>query len=220
MQINIRPLTKHDLETYYRNDWVLGKLSNLPRPLKSSDVWLEKIPAKRLMFDQLYHDLINSKSGKILDIGSGNTDLLPKVLSHLDVEFLDPAFEITNNQKFHRESWDRTLLLTNKFQYDVITCNDLFPNVDNRIFKFLELVLPLTLKLRMTLTAHSSEKLYHLRKTDGEELFWNAWDKDILLYKLTRFFNIDIANNAFFNLENSELFDDKRTVYLLEVSRE
>jgi len=221
-QITLKRFSEPDLQSYLEDDWVLSKLQELREPLYLSDNWLKNIPAKRMMFSSLYKDLFQQTADlKCLDIGTGQTSLLPKVNTDVKLIFLDPlppALPMTDN--YHVGNWESSHLLEKEFDWELITCNDVFPNVDNRIVRFLERALPRTQKLLMTLTAHSPEKEYlSLTKSDGEVLSWQPWDSEILLYKLGSFFGIDFWKNPELYDSNPTLFNDKRSVYLLKVSR-
>ncbi len=221
-QVHLRRFDDTDLEIYLKEDWILNKLEVLPKPLLLSDEWLFNIPAKRMMFDSLYKDLITKgRNYRCLDIGTGQTNLLPILNREIQLTCLDTfPPEILEVDNFHPGSWEETQLLKRGYNWDLITCNDVFPNVDNRIIQFLELALPRTKRLIMTLTAHSTEKEFQrLSKNDGEILSWQAWDSEILLFKLSSFFGIEFWKIPEYYDSNPKLFQDKRTVYQLEVSR-
>lgn len=224
IEIKLLKLSKQALDNYLKQDWILKQLQELKEPLGISDQWLKEIPLKRLMFDMLYSELIKFNDGgkaKILDIGTGQTELLPKLCKRLNITFLDPEFnEDVSKEKFHIGSWETTDLFSENHYWDIVTCNDVFPNVDNRIIHFLEVVLPRTQKLKMTLTAHNMGKKFKtITKEDGEKLSWQAWDQQILLFKLGNFFDLELWKDVKLIDTNSQLLDDGRLVYYLEVTK-
>lgn len=221
-QVALTRFSDLDLEIYLEDDWVLNKLQTLVQPIYLSDKWLQKIPAKRMMFSSLYKDLFEPTADfKCLDVGSGQTRLLPQVNKDVKLTLLEPLPPpMPTTGDYHVGSWEDSFLLKEVFDWDLITSNDVFPNVDNRIVRFLESALPRTQKLVMTLTAHNAEKEYlNLTKSDGEVLAWQPWDSEILLYKLSSFFGVEFWKDLDLYDSNPRLFEDKRSVYLLKVTR-
>lgn len=196
---NIRRLSKTDLARYLKDDYIL----DLAKPKSEKEIelmefgcnnWLINSEPKRLIYDYMYGDLLNFRKEtsklKILDIGGGIT--LPQkimgsihnltvidLLAH-DNKILAKNFSKNNNINLIEDDWLNVISKNDK--YDLVIANDIFPNVDQRLDIFFEIIKNITKNLRIVLTYHQLNKFYKVKRIDAEEIMYlNSWDeKDIL----------------------------------------
>ena len=106
--------------------------------------------------------------------------------------------------------------------YDIIICNDLLPNADQRLEAFIDKFLPCCDKLIMTLTCYDSDKFYEVTRLDAEErLTIKPWTSELTDLTLARALSRHCRNYTSLipnqNEEDSRLFENGRIVYRLEV---
>lgn len=205
LSVNLHHFDSTQLKAYMKND-LIGKLISINATSDERrlvcNTWLEDSPAKRLVFNYLYSDLLcEGKRLKVLDIGGGVSALtkllgfkhdytLIDILSHDNDKIAFKIFE-ENKITFFKDDWF-DLKLENG-QYDVVICNDLFPNVDQRLELFFKKIIPISKQIRMLLTYHNNDRFYKVKRNDAEELmFLSAWTEFQVehLLKMT-FPNID-----------------------------
>lgn len=203
MQIrNIRRLCKTDLDKYLKDDYLLDLAK--PELEKENELikfgcnnWLLNSAPKRLIYDYMYGDLLNhrkeSKKLKILDIGGGI--ILPQkiiasnhnltvidLLAH-DNKIFAKKFSEKNNINLIEDDWLNEV--SKGVKYDLVIANDIFPNVDQRLDIFFEIIKNLSKNIRILLTYHQSNKFYKVKRIDAEEIMYiNSWDEKDILYSL------------------------------------
>lgn len=130
----------HDEVTRYLEDVrVAGLLAECARAGDAQltcQKWLRSSAAKRLIFDRLYGDLLDSASAlRVLDVGGGLTALTHTLASRHDytlvdmmahnTEFVAKSFAKPNGASFvHAIDWHE---FRPTGRYDVVIANDLFP---------------------------------------------------------------------------------------------
>lgn len=116
---------------------------------------------KEHIYNQLYGSLRAPRGPalKVLDVGCG-----PDAKKHrsfrgnVQVEAVDLTLG---------RDWSEP----NPRHYDLIVANDIFPNVDQRLPEFLEMYLPRTKEMRLSLTFWDGRpKWYRCERTDGDEI--------------------------------------------------
>ena len=187
----IRRLGCKDLDAYLSDDWIAG-LADASATDADCDLtchrWLADSPAKRLVYSELYGDLLHGEGQRVLDIGGGLTSLtrilaerhdyvLNELMAHETVEsvrrFRDssPSFELREGDWYDLDLGDR---------YDIVVANDIFPNVDQRLDLFLPKVLPICREVRLLVTYYNHPRFYFAKRIDGEEVFcMRAWNGEM-----------------------------------------
>ena len=184
----IRFEEKH-LLAYAANDTILELLHAEEQPGDSefsSHRWLLESLPKRMIYRHMYGDLLapSAQRFRILDVGGGFTALsrlLAKLhdYSVLDIMANDDGKLCNIAGDTLCQSWIEADWLS--FQpvcpYDLVISNDLFPNVDQRLSKFLERYIPFCREIRLLLTYHNDPRWYKVERCDGDEVFHMlAWD--------------------------------------------
>lgn len=186
-KVRLHHYTKGDLDSYMTNDYISNWLavSTTQNEQKlGCNKWLTDSPMKRLVFHDIYADLLDKKNMRnILDIGGGVTAYtkilgdfheytLIDMLSHDDQSIAEEIFQ-EHNITFLKDDWYNVSF---KNSFDCVICNDLFPNVDQRIKLFLEKLLPISRSIRVLLTYHNNDRFYKVKRTDADEvMFLQAW---------------------------------------------
>jgi len=149
--------------------------------------WLREVPAKRLIFQKLYGDLLTGARRKVLDVGGGLTSITRLLASRHDytlVDFMahDPISTVRNilgstqPAKILIKDWYESVIDNH---YDIAIANDLFPNVDQRLDLFLKLVLPRVDEMRLALTYYNSPRFYFTKRVEADEILcmlaWDGW---------------------------------------------
>jgi hypothetical protein len=150
--------------------------------------WLAETPAKRMLFDMLYRELLNSPADdlRVLDVGggvSGLTRLLARsrytlldVMAHGGDEWIAALEQEVGQRILFKQDW-LTHAQESDATWDVVVANDLFPNVDQRLRLFIQTMLPRCRQLRLSLTCYTDDRYYACRRLDGDEVFFMlAWD--------------------------------------------
>lgn len=182
-------LNKVQLHKYLADDVILRSLQDVAHDEDgrfTSHRWIMDSAPKRMIFQKLYGDLLNSPdSQRVLDVGGGYTALSRVLRSRHDYWTMDIMAHDDRElfQRFH-ESFDDPFWLDSDWYaypaddlWDVIIANDLFPNVDQRLAMFLEKYLPVCNELRLSLTYYNATRWYAVQRLDGDEIFhMMAWD--------------------------------------------
>jgi SAM-dependent methyltransferase len=182
-------VTQAELSRYLADDSIAAMRSAFAAP---DDVgltcqrWLDESPAKRLVFDRLYGDLLRGERRlRVLDVGGGFTSFTRELARRHDYVLVDllahdaaqaEAFrEVLGPLRFHVLDWYD---YQPDSDFDVVIANDLFPNVDQRLPLFLSRFLPRTREIRLSLTYYETPRFYLARRLDGDEvlcmLAWNG----------------------------------------------
>jgi len=142
----MKPYSQKNLNEYLKDDWVLKELQKYPKDdVFISQKWMKEIPAKRMIYADVYGELLKTKGKKILDVGGGFCGLSRKLFENHDYTLVDimtagNGEKLRNIEKevrrdfWHNTDWDEFEV---KEVYDLIIANDIFPNVDQRLGKFL-----------------------------------------------------------------------------------
>jgi hypothetical protein len=169
-------------------DPVLKMLDAAARPVDegfASQRWLRDAAPKRLIFQELYGDLlVEGPRRRVLDVGGGFTSLTRELLTRHDYCLLDfmahddhgalAAVEAELGRFWQASDW---IDLHSVGTWDVVIANDLFPNVDQRLATFVERFLPHCAEMRLSLTCYDGRRFYRTRRLEGDEiLIVVAWD--------------------------------------------
>ncbi len=191
--------TKKDLENYLKNDWILKELSKYPQDDNYlSQKWLLDMPEKRMIYADVYGELLNSEGKKVLDIGGGFCGLSRELSKRHDYTVVDII---------EGKDWSGYIL---DGEYDFMIANDLFPNVDQRLKKFLEIYKPHAKKMILTLTCHEGDKFYRVKRLDVDEVLtvvpWSAAFTSLIIGQ-------DLPTQA----PEFSVFKNGRTVYRVDL---
>jgi hypothetical protein len=176
------------VDAYLQRDPILARLDSSSRPGDESltcQRWLREAPAKRLIFQELYGDLLTGPRRKVLDVGGGLTSITRLLAGRHDYTLVDLMAHDPMPGAAHLDEAGRSTRIVIKDWYeagieegyDVAIANDLFPNVDQRLDLFLERVLPRAAEVRLALTYYNSPRFYLARRLQGDEILCMlAWD--------------------------------------------
>lgn len=221
---------KDHLEDYLKNDYILKALNNCSYKIDNSFIsykWLIDSPPKRLIYDKIYSDLLNTSQDKlnILDIGGGYTSLtrsivnnhnyqLLEIFSHDAQQKLDKLKETYPNTFWINDDWNNN---TPKENFDLVIANDLFPNVDQRLELFLNKYLEISKEIRLSLTFYNENRFYKVKRVDADEILWLlAWNGEQVAHCLKKFeeYIVNLDLQMFSNTPES-LFPNKRQVVIV-----
>lgn len=225
-------LNKYSIE---KKDYILQIVKPKLREKISSESficneWLISSLVKRWLFHEIYGDLLiqSSKRLKILDVGAG-VNLVQKliaknhdytvmdILNHDKKEICENFFKM-HGIKLINTDW--FLRMADFEKFDLIIANDLFPNVDQRLDDFLQIVYNSGASFRILLTFYDN-KFYSVKRVDQDELmFIKSWNlqnvKDSLKNSL-----FQVKNEITISLDNasSTFFSNNRRVALFKSIR-
>lgn len=190
---------EEDLTEYLHNDWILNAILQekvAEEELIRTNQWLCKMENKRMIYADVYGDLIkNNRNLKVLDVGGG-INSLTKVIARNNqytlIDFLahggnDYLTKVMNNYliNWHEEDWYVHNL---DESYDIIIANDIFPDVDQRLELFLDKMLPRCKEMRLVVTYYNNPKFYLTKRYDDSELMtFLSWDGEITSMKLEKY---------------------------------
>jgi hypothetical protein len=185
----MRRLGQRDLDAYLADDWIDGLLTECAREDDAALVcqrWLAETPAKRLIFAELYGELLDSGGLRILDVGGGLTSLTRRLAEAHRYELIDfmahdPPAAVARFRASvpglvaHEADWSEVDLAG---PYDIVLANDLFPNVDQRLGPFLHEALPICGEIRLSLTYYNEPRGYRAKRVGADEILsvlaWNG----------------------------------------------
>jgi len=218
------------LTDYLANDVVTNWLDKFSQSEDENLVcqrWLRQTPAKRLIFSELYGTLLDSKNRlRVLDVGGGLTAMtkvmasvhdyvLADLLAHDDLATARRLNEQVGKDFIRAQDW-ATL---DAASYDLIIANDIFPNVDQRLEMFLDRFLPMTRRLRLSLTWYETPRYYMTRRIDADEIFCMlAWNGEHLASILKKFADrIEGADFQIFTNTSQSVYPNGRQVCLVDL---
>lgn len=183
------PITVAAVSEYMRQDTVSEWLNEDYCPESEKLVcqqWLRQSQAKRLVYYQMYGDLLTSKLRyRVLDIGGGITSLTPKLARNHDyilLDFLEHASKSHAN-KLQDELGRRFIFETDWSDFtiqgfDFVLANDIFPNVDQRLELFLQTIASSSQTLRLLVTCRENYHFYRSKRLNRNELLTQlSWNK-------------------------------------------
>jgi 2-polyprenyl-3-methyl-5-hydroxy-6-metoxy-1,4-benzoquinol methylase len=215
----MKKYSKEDLNEYLKNDVVLDKLNQNPEDSSfASHKWLLDIPAKRMIYNDVYGDILKEKGKKILDVGGGFCSLSRDIIKDnqytlLDIMAHDDHQQIIDIEKKLGDFWTNAdwYDFVPSEQYDYIIANDLFPNVDQRLDAFVKKFKPFAKKLIITISCYDKDRFYKVKRIDAPEILTiQAWNSAMTFHILKNYVNIDLKDEQ---LEQSSIFDNGRVVY-------
>lgn len=197
------------------------------RKLKCQE-WLEATPAKRMIFERLYGDILQSPSQtRVVDVGGGLTALTPVLAANSSYCLIDPlhhdspeaasaAISACPPFQIQRCDWRDA---TPEAPADIIIANDLFPNVDQRLGLFLDWALARAGAVRMSLTFYNTSRWYQAQRVGGDErLCVLAYDGKLTLGALAPYADrIAGWRPDLFRADQPSVYPNGRHVVLVEL---
>ncbi len=188
-----------DVKEYMKDDWILHLLqkeANAEENEIRTNIWMNQMENKRMVYANVYGDLLREKSGRrVLDIGGGYNSLTKILAQNSDYTLVDFLAHGGNEyvKKVSAEyqinwiagDWYEINL---DADYDIVIANDIFPDVDQRLEAFIDKMLPRCKELRLVLTYYNNPKFYLTKRTDDSELMtFLSWDGEITALKLRKY---------------------------------
>ena len=227
----MKRISKDWVESYLAEDAIARMMREQEKPHEASLVcqrWLRETPPKRLIFQELYGDLLASGGRRVLDVGGGLTTFTRLLGERNDFELLDllahdgeeeirafraaaPAVRLTREDWFTRESNE---------SYDVIVANDLFPNVDQRLELFLEKYLPNCREMRLSITVYNTPRYYLTRRIEGDEILCLlAWNGEMAAMALAKFLpDFGHGDRELLATNSESPYPNKRQLFLVRLN--
>lgn len=219
------------LHEYLKDDWILKMMDEVMSAEEKeirTNQWLYEMEPKRLIYADVYGDLLKTGGKRVLDVGGGYNALTKVLGQKNDYHLLDFMAHggdsylgrIEKKYKIHwiNEDWFETKMS----DYDVIVANDIFPDVDQRMELFIEKAMAHCKELRLVITFYNNPRYYLTKRTnDLEMLTFLSWDGEITALKLRKYIN-RIENFNMEKLENmkndmSSIYWNGRQVYSLSL---
>ena len=141
--------SQEQLNNYLAHDWILKLImekETIGEETIRTNEWIKDMDNKRLIYSEVYGDLLREKSGKkVLDVGGGYnslTKVLAENCNYTLLDFLAHGGEtyIGENYKKYNINWINSDWYTKEFEndyYDIVVANDIFPDVDQRMELFI-----------------------------------------------------------------------------------
>lgn len=221
--------SQEQLNNYLAHDWILKLITEketIGEETIRTNEWIKDMDNKRLIYSEVYGDLLREKSGKkVLDVGGGYnslTKVLAENCNYTLLDFLAHGGEtyIGENYKKYNINWINSDWYTKEFEndyYDIVVANDIFPDVDQRMELFIDKMLPICKELRLVLTYYNEPKFYTAKRVDDKEILtFLSWDGEITSLKLMKYKNrlMNTRNEEieFMKLNRSSIFRNGRQV--------
>nr|ABQ76009.1 hypothetical protein [uncultured haloarchaeon] len=188
--------------TYYSPDtaqeWLNSRAETIHTDAQRTEEWLNEIGIdsttnqwlvdqtwKRALSNMIYKDLLatDSDNQRVVEIGGDLNAITLKLAKQHDYTLIETAHHegpqaYTTVEDELGESFvtlgDWSSVVPPN-EIDVLIANDLFPNVDNRLYEFIDTYLPRTSELRLALTYYENKSFEVERTETGEHLFVRAW---------------------------------------------
>ena len=190
---------------------------------------------KQIVAMNMYGDLLfKEKNLKILEIGGGVSFLTEELRTRHDYKVIDICYNkykginhpfFGYNLKIEKplSIIDRSndWYYNNNFdQYDIIIANDLFPNVDQRLYQFISKYKLHTKEIRLSLTYNAMDSFWHVKTNYGEELTIRPWNVSMISEFLqTNWEFMDGKENVWAKYENmNEIFKSDTNVMTIKMN--
>lgn len=203
----MRLVTEAAVNEYLRSDRILQVLEEAERPGDEAlccQRWLKETPAKRMIFEALYGDLISGARRNVLDVGGGLTSMtrllarrhnytLLDLMAHDERSRVEAMIGTSPQAQIVAKDWYAADLAGS---YDIVIANDLFPNVDQRLTLFLDSFLSRGRELRFSLTYYNEPRFYFAKRLDASEILCvSAWDGGVTRTCLEKYRKYIVAPN-------------------------
>lgn len=217
-------IDKDFVTEYAKNDWIAREMScstDEDSRLYKSQQWLKESVAKRAVFQECYGVLCATRGKRVLDVGGGLTSFTGRWASDHFYTLMDPLFHQAEHIDLLTSRYPKCGLLLNDWRedvedswYDIVIANDVFPNVDQGIDRFIADHTSNCAQLRMSITWHNGDRYYRARRIDAEEVLtvvpWTGEQVAACLEKYKK--NIYNYNPELFSYESQSAFPNGRSV--------
>lgn len=163
--------------------------------------WLKSMPWKRSLGFMIYKDLFNSSKQRrlVVEVGGSLSGLTLKLIDNAEYTLIEKVtHEVPDDYKKVEEMVGKKFCFLGDWsdyevseEIDTLIASDIFPNVDQRIYEFIDKFLPHTRELRMTLTYYEGTCFEVKRVSSGEILIMKPWGvreiKSFLEYIVSRY---------------------------------
>jgi hypothetical protein len=160
--------TKKDLERYVQDDFISVELREHPEDDSfMSQRWLLDIPAKRMIYADVYGELLRTTGKRVLDVGGGFCAVSRRLITNHEYTLVDILSRYNESELRAVESQTKPFLCESNWiefvpdgMYDYVIANDLFPNVDQRLEKFIQKFKPHAKQMVLVLTCYDQTSLF------------------------------------------------------------
>ncbi len=231
--VEFKVYSPEDLQEYMQGDRIKSLMGECSDPQDTRLVcqqWLENMPAKRMIFDDLYGDLLFSKhenrNTKVIDVGGGLTCLTRRLATQTRYTLIDPLVHDDDNSILAAERNSPTFCALRKDWYetapdhvDLVIANDIFPNVDQRLELFLDWASRRAKFLRLIVTVYNKVRSYRTKRLDADEQLWFlAWNGSHLINCLQNCgVEVPVELSAGLLQDDSSLYPNGRTVARVDI---
>lgn len=194
-----------------------------------SNRWLVDAPWKRVIYYKLFEDILfNKEKLSLLEVG-GNISFctlllckrhcytLLELASHEGEEHYRKLERALDKKFFIHCDWSEYEIRTE--QFDLVIANDLFPNVDQRLYEFVERFIPLAKMIRLTLTYYKNTYFTVKRVPSGELLTVKPWELEQIREFVNRYKDRIVGYSDCLEYEDLKeiVFGNCRNVIALEI---
>lgn len=189
---------ERDLKLYMKDDWItnlLNEHSHKDCEALTCQRWLRELPVKRMVIADLYGSLLRDHfANPVVDVGGGLTAFTKILSRNGPYHLVDPLVHDTDGvvervvqslegELCQQDDW----WSANTPNDSIIIANDIFPNVDQRLFLFIQKMSGLASEIRLLLTFSNSPLFFKTKRVDADEhLTMLAWDGEQLMSCLRR----------------------------------
>ena len=194
----MKTYTKEALNEYMKNDWIYKLLLDNTQDNKTRyDEWLFEIEAKRLIYADIYGDILmqSCENKKVLDVGGGISAMTPLLAANCNYTLVDFLAHGGKEMNGLTMNWKNMDWYDFEIQdvYDIVIANDIFPDVDQRLEMFIDKFLPHCNELRLVMTYYNTAKFYLTKRCDDPELMtFLSWDGEITALKMMKYLSCAI----------------------------
>ena len=199
--------------------------------------WLKKQQWKRTIAYLLFADLLTKRelTKRILEIGGGLSCTTLALAQNNNYALIERATHETPQHYRRLEEFLGKPFVTiadwieceSRVIQDIIIANDVFPNVDQRLYEFVEKYLPLTNELRLSITYYENTAYEVERLSSHERLIMKPWGlrevSHFLKYlteKYPQFCNHYPESELVYEDYCGTLFSNSRNIIYLRISRD
>ena len=203
----------------------------------AANQWLLSMPWKRSLALCLFGDLLESdhpERKSVLEVGGSLSYFTYQLAARHDYTLLEKVTheDQADYRQVESETGKSFLQMGDwadfepESAYDVVIANDLFPNVDQRLYEFVDRFLPIAGELRLTLTYYENTCFEVQRLSSGEILTMKPWGLREMHHFVTHlagsypqsFGDLDVADVTYESFEGG-LFSNRRNVVYLRLAK-
>lgn len=231
--IHVKHYEPDDLAFYGRTDALKKTLEATASPEDEKlgcHRWLLESMPKRMVYLDMYGEFLGGHTQQhVLDIGGGVTSLTRVVASNCNYTLIDllahddrAAAEKTFKSapvNFNEADWCSASVSQD---FDVVVCNDLIPNVDQRLKLFLDKFLPVSKEIRLLVTYYNNDRFYKVKRVDADEImFLQAWTGgQVALLLRDRFPRLANEHLEGFYRVSGSIYPNGRLTSLITITRD